>query len=354
MLTINMSMFGKQYTGMGIYSMHCREEIKKRFHCQEILAKSNCNMDTDNNGIMSPNCITTGKSKVASIYRLLYLSSLPYRYNLGLVYTPTHHGIPNYTHQIITIHDLISIHYPEQHYFQYLYFKDILPKIINCCNAVIAVSKTTKEEVCHYYHLSDDFVHVVPNALENTDLIDQVEDKNYLLSVGAGYKHKNIDELLRNEDIWSGKYSLKIVSASGEYRKYLESIVKEKKLSDCVSIEGFISKSKLDQYYRNCTALVYPSKWEGFGIPPMEAMRYQKPIILSNIKIFKEVFEDSAIYVDLGNIESWRKAFSNLEIVKIKEKRQKYRQILSKYDWTKNGNKLREIIYGIDKNVNMI
>ncbi|MCR5756873.1 MAG: glycosyltransferase family 4 protein [Selenomonas sp.] len=352
-LTINLSMFSEKYTGMGIYAMHCRKILKESFWCDEILADG-MNLETlessSGNVIRSPRYITTGYSSTAALYRLFYQKYLATK-DLGIVYTPTHHGLIGYKKQIVTIHDLISLRYPKQHFAQYLYFKKILPLIIKDCRGIITVSKTTKLDVCKEYKLSDDFVSVVPNALENNEYIyadKNLDDRGYLLVIGASYPHKNIHELLKMHFLWRNRWNLKIVSSNGSYKTRLKEIINENGLNDSVTIEGYVSNERIDDLYMHCSALVYPSKWEGFGIPPLEAMRYRKPIILSQIDIFKEVFEDSAIYVDIGNKESWKNAFDTLKDDKmIDEYKAKYLKILKKYSWNSNKEILAEYLCGV-------
>ena len=340
-------MFSEQYTGMGVYSMHIRNILKKNYSIYEILANRKLADIQENKTIWAPVSITDGYSKAASLHRLYYLWRLPYKYDLGFVYTPTHHGIPFYDNQLITIHDLISLHFPEQHKLQYWYFRYILPGIIKKCKGIVAVSNTTKDEVCRQYHVSHEFVYVLPNALTDVSFVTgDTIDHGYLLCVGAGFMHKNIHELLQNARFWRDKYKVKIVSASGNYKEYIENIVKERNLADKVSIEGFVSQSRLDELYRHCSALVYPSKWEGFGIPPLEAMRYCKPVILSDIKIFREIYQDSVIYVTLGSEKSWCDAFLKLSNMNESPSniKKRYKEILEKCSWNKNEKILMNII----------
>lgn len=344
-ITLNMSMIGEKNTGLGVYALNCRRELKNIFECKEILSNLNLpNIDMKNT-IVSPKNITLGYSKWASLNRLIYSKKLALRSDLGFVYTPTQHGLIGYKNQVITIHDLICIHKPEQHKVQYWYFKYILPRIIKDCKAIFTVSNTAKRDICSYYHVSEDFVYVIPNALEDNSIIEDTRDDGYLLVVGAAYEHKNIHELINNDKYWKDRYKLKIVSAKGSYGDYLKSLVKQRNLEDIIDIKGFVSDKELDELYRNCSALVYPSLWEGFGIPPLEAMRYQKPVILSNIDVFREIFEDAAIYINIGDNQSWREAFIKLSNLMLKKDvLDKEREILHKYSWNKNEKYLQEIL----------
>ncbi len=336
-LVLNLSMIGEKNTGLGVYALNCRRELKRLFYCKEILSNLKLKNIDKNDLILSPSNIAIGSSHLASIRRLAYLTKIGRRKNLGFVYTPTQHGIIGYKNQVITIHDLICIHYPKQHKTQYWYFKYILPYIIKKCKAICTVSQTTKEEICKYYKVSKNFIYIIPNALNERNFVKSERDRSYLLAVGAGYEHKNIHELIKFADCWKRKYKLKIVSASGSYEKYLRRLMIENDLADRVEIKGFVSKEELERLYENCTALLYPSLWEGFGIPPLEAMRYGKPVIVSDIKVFKEIFGDAVIYVDIGNRMSWEKVFHLLNKNEVREKlEENAREVLHKFNWKKN------------------
>lgn len=351
-ITLNMSMIGEKNTGLGVYALNCRRELKNIFECKEILSNLSLpNIDMKNT-IISPKNITLGYSKWASLNRLIYSKKIALRSDLGFVYTPTQHGLIGYKNQVITIHDLICIHKPEQHKIQYWYFKYILPHIIKDCKAIFTVSNTAKRDICSYYHVSEDFVYVIPNALEDNSIIEDTRDEGYLLVVGAAYEHKNIHELINNDKYWKDRYKLKIVSAKGSYGDYLKSLVKQRKLEDIVEIKGFVSDKELDELYRNCSALVYPSLWEGFGIPPLEAMRYQKPVILSNIDVFKEIFEDVAIYINIGDNLSWKNAFNILsDNLLIRNLLDREKDILIKYSWKSNRKFLKNLLISIMQEV---
>ena len=244
----------------------------------------------------------------------------------------------------------------DRHKSQHFYFKYILPYIIKKCKAVFTVSYTVKRDICRYYHVSDDFVQVIPNAI--SDNVIKINEKTrasrenkapYLLVVGAGYPHKNIHELLKMYKYWYKNYALKIVSHRGEYGRYLERIVREENLEKKVRFLGGVSKERLVYLYKNCDALVYPSLLEGFGIPPLEALLYKKPIILSDISVFREVFEDAGIYIKFQDAESWEDAFKILRNKDVLQKKiENGNKVLEKYNWKENGKKLRDVLLHLE------
>lgn len=158
-------------------------------------------------------------------------------------------------------------------------------------------------------------IFVVPNAVDITDfkpgLIER--ERPYLLMVGARYSHKNVDEVLRIAPLWKSSYRLLVTSCSGKYRLYLENLIRELGIENHVEFKDYVAYDELIKLYQGCAALVYPSKWEGFGIPPLEALACRRPVIVSDIPPHREVLGDSAFFVKLGDVDSWKEAFSGLE-----------------------------------------
>lgn len=349
-ITLNFSMIGKESTGLGVYAMQAGEKIAEQFVCNVISSNKDFFQGKIMNYINSPEGIVLGASNLSSLKRLLYSAS--FNREIDFVYTPTHHGLFRVDNQVITIHDLIALHYPEQHKFQYYYFKYIMPILIKKIRAIFTVSENSKDDICHYYGVSRQFVYVIPNGIQeekHSVKKFQGREKNYLLVIGAGYYHKNIHELIENNKLWKNKYRLKIVSAKGSYKKKLEDMIKENGLSDNVDFLSYVTNENLSVLYQNCMALVYPSLWEGFGIPPLEALSYGKPVIVSDIPIFREILDEAGIYVRLHEQESWEMAFDLLNQKSfINEKIFYGQKVLEKYNWRKNGIILKNALLDVE------
>ena len=105
---------------------------------------------------------------------------------------------------------------------------------------------------------------------------------------------------------------LKYCESNGNKKLILAGSIREKKIEKKISYLkkrceqkfdylGRVSEEEKQQLLKNCSAFVFPSRAEGFGIPPMEALLYNKPIILSNLDVFKEIYGNIPIYFNLGN-----------------------------------------------------
>ncbi|WP_434030853.1 glycosyltransferase family 4 protein [[Pseudomonas] boreopolis] len=310
-ILLNLSMLGDKPTGLGVYSLSCARissSLKSSFigKVPEGIIPEEV--------VFSPASIGIGGGKWAAIKRQLWMRRLSFdsRY---LVYSPTHHGLPNQKGQIITLHDMICLRFPRQHIPQYVFFKYLIPGLLRKCRAVFTVSETTKRDIVRTYGYPAENIFVVPNSVDATRFTSgEVNTQDpYLLMVGARYTHKNVDEVLRNAHLWESRYRLVVTSCSGKYRATLERLIDQLGIRERVDFRDYVSSDELLRLYQGCTALVYPSKWEGFGIPPLEALACGRPVIASDIEIHREVLGDAALYVALGDESAWRAAFAELQ-----------------------------------------
>lgn len=304
-------MLGRNPTGLGVYSLNCAK-IATRLKTSIIGSHSLPYIGSI--AIESPEDISIGSGKLASIKRQKWMRRLKL---LGdpLVYSPTHHGLPGLPGQIITIHDMICLRFPRQHALQYIFFKYFIPRLLKKCRAVFTVSETTRLDIIRTYGYPAEQVYVVPNSVDANLFSPGPVNTHapYLLMVGARYAHKNVDEVLRNANLWKDKYKLVVTSCSGKYRGVLERLIDRLGIRERVDFRDYVSGDELLRLYQGCAALVYPSKWEGFGIPPLEAFACGRPVIASDIEIHREVLNEAAFFVELGNPSSWNQAFTDLQ-----------------------------------------
>lgn len=129
----------------------------------------------------------------------------------------------------MTINDLISLHYPENFPRQAQFFCQVMPRIIARSQAVFTVSEATRQEVMDFFRLDADTVFMVSNMIEPSASIETVSGAkdDYLLVVGCHLPHKNIEEILRVSRLWTSRYLLKIVGATGEYGRHIRSLVRD-------------------------------------------------------------------------------------------------------------------------------
>lgn len=333
-LISNLSMLGPKPTGLGVYSEHCVGGLAERFNLNFIAGSGT--LPQGDVVVQAPASVAIGGGIVAAVKRQLWMRSLRFGPE-QLVYSPTHHGLPSQSGQVITIHDLICLRFPSQHRPQYLFFRFGLPRLLKRCKAVFTVSETTRQDVAKTYGYPLERIFVVPNGVDvsafSPDASQRAGDP-YLLMVGARYPHKNVDEVLEMAPCWQKDYRLVITSCGGDYRAHLEAKVQALGLAGRVEFKDYLSRDALLKLYQGARALVYPSRWEGFGIPPLEALACGTPVIASDIPVHREVLGQAAFFVSLGQASSWGDAFAGLaDASAVAERLGHGQDLLAKWTW---------------------
>lgn len=231
--------------------------------------------------------------------------------------------------RVVTVHDLVFHHYPETlPTLISLHNKLILKYYLATANQVIAVSHSTKKDLFKVYKLNDSKVQVVHLAAKCDSLNAQTNNSSkdvldkfgvapgYLLYVGTVEPRKNIIRLLEAYAMLSTVQFIKVplVIAGGMGWKYKGIIAKvgELGLKDQVIFTGFLTEAEQDQIYLNAAIFIYPSLYEGFGLPPLEAMLRGIPVITSNTSSIPEVVGNAAMMVDPYNVEELAKTIELL------------------------------------------
>ena len=216
--------------------------------------------------------------------------------------------IPN-VKTIFTIHD-IRYSIKKNNFiniFRSSFFSDFfLKKAVINSNKIITVSKTIKDEIKNKYNNNKTVVIYNPlkfNKMntakkENFSNLAYFSKNKFCLSVGSFEKRKNYltvlyaAYLLKNLNI---DINFCLVGYQTSYLKVIKKKIKDLNLSNIVHIYHNLPNKELSYLYQNCSLFLYPSKYEGFGIPLIEAIHFNCNIIFSNIKIFSEITESQGV-----------------------------------------------------------
>ena len=257
-------------------------------------------------------------SKVSGVRALLWwlYSATMFPAHAGIkILCSTHHVLPFRKNQVVTVHDIRPYFYPDN-WVQWFNFHCLLPRALRNCDGILTVSDETKKLMVSIYRLAPASIYVVPNTVDSSFFHPAKQDESgdvpYLLSVGSSWEHKNIAELLRMHKLWSQGYVLKIVAGEGRYLTFLKRLAVRMGIENRVEFLSDIPGHRLRTLYQHCAALVYPSTMEGFGLPPLEAMACGRPVIVSDIALFRELYGSAPIFVRLGEPDSWNQAFIDL------------------------------------------
>jgi glycosyltransferase involved in cell wall biosynthesis len=216
--------------------------------------------------------------------------------------------------QCLLVHDLSFLHYPSFiKNTHYLFYKHYTPKFLNKAKRVITVSEFSKKDILSQYKIEPGKIDVVPNAAKEIfhPLSDIEKDtiknkftngKEYFVYAGAIHPRKNLINLLRAFSIFKKRQmsNLKLVLAgrlAWKYKEFLESL-KTYKYREDVVLTGYLNEEELVNVIGAAYALVYPSLWEGFGVPVLEAMLSHVPVITSGNSAMQEIAKDAALYVN--------------------------------------------------------
>lgn len=225
----------------------------------------------------------------------------------SLFWSP-HYNIPLFYRGklITTIHDVFHLAFPEQLSLTQKLYSKIMFKAVNFkSNLIVTVSNFSKKELIEKNKTNFQKIRVVHNGvnrIENPKIKQTNNDllsKSYLLYVGNVKPHKNLSNLLDAFEIIQEKENIDLIivgKKDGFITPDKKVLKKAESLGSKVIFTGFISDELLAEYYKNAIALVFPSLYEGFGLPPLEAMVMKCPVISSNKASLPEVCQDSALY----------------------------------------------------------
>ncbi|HEV7239982.1 MAG TPA: glycosyltransferase family 1 protein [Thermoanaerobaculia bacterium] len=203
------------------------------------------------------------------------------------------------TRTIITIHDLVPLAAPQTHQLTYrLYFRTVLPRALQRFDHIVASSESTRNDLQKFYEIDRSRISVVLLAcgwrpLEALEVVREKEP--FFLWVGTLEPRKNlqrtIDAFAAYRSRSHAQERLLVVGARGWGRSRIS-------LPEGVEVLGYVDDPTLRSLFRRAKALVYPSLYEGFGFPVLEAMTQGCPVIASRSSSLPEVAGDAAIYCD--------------------------------------------------------
>jgi len=214
---------------------------------------------------------------------------------------------------VVTIHDVIFKRYPE--FYKPFDRKVYTAKTRYACeksDRIIAVSKQTREDLVHYFGIDEKKVSVVYqgckpifSALVRRDMKDQVRRRynlpeKFLLYVGNIEARKNVLSIIQGLEKGKLRIPLVIVGRPTPYLEVLNAFITEKKIRDVIFYHE-VPDHDLPAFYQMATIFIYPSLFEGFGIPVLEALTSGVPVITSRGGCFSEPGGESTIYINPHN-----------------------------------------------------
>ncbi len=258
------------------------------------------------------------------LWENLHLDKVAAARNVDVMFIPVYSmpkkhgsGIP----YICVIHDLQAMHYPQ-------YFSKVKRLFLNytwyhtCRNAdkVVTISDYCKEDLIAHYPFVKDKISTIYNPVITQDShmeFSVLEKKygltagNYFYCVSSMLPHKNLNTILKVMALRKNKQKTNVqnrseqnaniplvISGVGGQKDEFDAMVAQLGIKELVIDTGFVSNEERDCLYENCGLFLFPSVFEGFGMPPVEAMRKGKTVIMTKESCLEEVTKGKAVYVD--------------------------------------------------------
>jgi len=229
---------------------------------------------------------------------------------------------------VVTIHDLIMYHFPRAEATTLgplkFWLKDrahrlLVKHAVKKAKHILITSEFTKQDIHQTLHVPmekmivtyqapfeiSNFQFSISNQTQspNDKVLEKFKvSKPFVLYVGSAYPHKNLERLLKAWQIFTDKhdndYQLVLV---GKESYFYDRLKREVEGTQSIIFTGFVPDDELVELYKQASLYVFPSLYEGFGLPPLEAQKYNVPVVSSNASCLPEVLVDSALYFDPEN-----------------------------------------------------
>jgi glycosyltransferase involved in cell wall biosynthesis len=235
-----------------------------------------------------------------------------------ILWSPSNAGPISVKNQVVTIHDLVPLDHPEwvSNTFS-LWYKIFWPLLFKNARHFIAISEFTKSRMIEKLNVPESKISVVYNGVERyffdepkDNYKDQLPYKRYILTLGAIEPRKNLSTLLKAWNQIKSKVDddigLVVVGAKGDGAVFGEYTLDSNQ--ERVFFTGYLDEKYIVSLYKNALFFVYVSFYEGFGLPPLEAMATGCPVITSNITAMPEIVGEAGILVDPFSILSIQNA----------------------------------------------
>ncbi len=284
------------------------------------------------------------------------------KYNLDLVHF-LHFNVPILYRKsyFVTIHDLILLEYPTRkasklntimYAIKNIGYRLVIMNAVYTAKKVITISKYTKKSIHKHFNIPDDKIPMIYEGVDlerfnplNAQEFDfdkfKIKPNKYILYVGNVYPHKNIDRLIdvfynlkQREDI-DKDLQLVLVGKKDYFFEIIIKKIQSLNLEKSVIFPGYVPDEELISLYELSLFYVFPSLYEGFGLPPLEAIALGAPIVISNSTCLPEIFGEHIEYFDPKSKNNMQEVLYNfIKDNKQRELQKKYHQnILNKYSW---------------------
>ncbi len=368
--------FGSKLTGVGHYTLELAGSLAQVAPGDHFTLISPLPVSPSNAALIerrSPENLSLVNLKQGLINRRWWSLGLPLylRRNSFDLFHGTNYEIPLWWDRpsVVTIHDLSLLLYPDAHEPRLVRrARWRLPLMARKAARIITPTEAIKREICSNLEVAPDKVVVTPEAprrlfkrlepAQSLELRKRLDiQENFILFVGTVEPRKNLERLVQafEQILRSTALSPQLVIAGGEgwLMDHFGATINDKGLAEHVRLTGYLQDEELCALYSSCRVFVYPSLYEGFGLPLVEAMACGAPVVTSDIPSITETVESSARRVDPLNVGDLARAI--VELLSDEEMNRHFSragmQQVKKFSWEQTAQKTwqvyREVTTGL-------
>ena len=292
------------------------------------------------------------------------------KYKIDLYFSPNHVlPIIKNSQTVVVIHDLAHLYFPQSLPKKaFWYYQTFIPGSLKRADRIIAISESTKSDIVKFFDIESEKIKVLYPGVEKKKFEAKISKEHrkkirnklnlsndYLLTIGIFEFRKNYQRLIQAFNNIAKRFpELKLVMAGPKSKDFpnIQRLVQQYNLSDRVIFPGYLRQEEIITLYQEAKLFVFPSLYEGFGIPPLEAMAAGTPVVASCTSSIPEVVGNAAVLFDPKKPEAISKAI--IEVLKDKNKEKqlilagKKRVNLSQFDWCEVGKKTLEIFQALE------
>ncbi len=364
-IVINGTYLQEQASGLGVVNQNLISELIKCEQELDFTLYSHADyfqINYPNQSIPVTNSLAPDRGFAGHLKRFLwYQTSLNRqlkKQKASLFFSPVAEGIlfPSIP-QIITVHDLIPLKYPDLNPKWQYYYRYILPVILNKSQKIISVSQHTKKDLIANYQLKPEKIEVVYLGCDrdvfypqpNPKILQKYNLDKYLLYVGDMRFYKNLSRCLEAFDrLPFQDYQFIITGKKDDFfYPQIQRQTEQFSAKERIIFLDYVPMADLPSLYSLAQSLVFASLYEGFGLPVLEAMACGCPVIASNVTSIPEVGGDSVLYVDPEDVEDITQAMYSMltDATLRKDLSNQGLERAKLFNWSQTAQDVRQIFY---------
>ncbi len=328
----------KSYTGIENYTMYILENLSKKIDI----------------GVVKPKTSNRYLSHLWNHFILPFSSG-------DVLFCPANTApifVPKSKKLVMTVHDVAFLTYPKSFskFFQ-IYYSFLIPINIKRADRIITISEASKNEILRLFPHAKDKIDIIPLGIDKKyRVVENIKKRKQILYVGSMNERKNLIGIVEAYESLVKELGYELVIVGNFFNLFSLSNEMKEILLRAEKNEKIIFKQGLDdealiKEYNISTLLIFPSFYEGFGLPPLEAMACGTPVITSNVSSMPEVCGDAALYLDPYNIkdilEKIQYLIDNGDLQKDMVK--KGLQRVKNFTWEKSAQQHLEVFEGLQK-----